>query len=95
MGASQAMFMALTLTYIQAVAPDRLRGRIASLYTLHAGGIMAFTNLGFGFAADAFSAPPILVVTGLLFVTALIGLSAGQRRLRDVYRTGQIATVTT
>ena len=95
MGASQATFMALTLTYVQAVVPDRLRGRIASLYTLHAGGIMAFTNLGFGFAADAFSAPPILLATGLLFVMALIGLSAGQRRLRDVYRTGRVATVTT
>ena len=59
MGASQATFMALTSTYVQSIAPDRLRGRISSLYLLHTGGIMAFANLGYGFTADTFSAPPI------------------------------------
>ena len=91
MGASQATFMALTLTYTMAAAPDRLRGRIASIYVLHAGGIMAFTNLGYGFLADAFSAPPILLVTGTLFIVVLVGLSVAQPTLRRVYRTGQIA----
>ena len=90
MGASQATFMALTNTYVQTVAPDRLRGRISSLYTLHAGGIMAFTNLGYGFLADGFSAPPILLVTGAMFVVALVALSAGQPVLRRVYRTGVV-----
>jgi MFS family permease len=93
MGASQATFMALTNTYVQTLAPDRLRGRIASLYTLHAGGTMAFTNLGYGFVADAFSAPPIFLVTGVLFVVVFVSLSAGQPILRKVYRTGQVAAV--
>jgi len=90
MGASQATFMALTNTYVQTIAPDRLRGRIGSLYTLHAGGVMAFSNLGYGFAADIFSAPPILFVTGALFVVVLVSLSAGQPVLRRVYRTGEV-----
>ena len=90
MGASQATFMALTNTYVQTIAPDRLRGRIGSLYTLHAGGVMAFSNLGYGFAADVFSAPPILFVTGALFVVVLVSLSAGQPVLRRVYRTGEV-----
>ena len=93
MGASQATFMALTDTYVQTVAPDRLRGRIASLYALHAGGIMAFSNLGYGFVADAFSVPPILFTTGVIFIVVLIGLSAGQPLLRQVYRTGRVAVV--
>ena len=92
MGAAQATFMVLTTTYVQSIAPDRLRGRISSLYVLHAGGIMAFSNLGYGFVADAFSAPPILFTTGLLFVVVLVALSAGQNVLRGVYRTGQVAT---
>ncbi|MCH8186459.1 MAG: MFS transporter [Chloroflexi bacterium] len=92
MGASQATFMALTNTYVQSLAPDRLRGRIASLYVLHAGGIMAFSNLGYGFMADAFSAPPILFATGLLFIAVLLALSLGQEVLRRLYRTGQVAT---
>ena len=91
MGASQATFMALTSTYVQTVAPDRLRGRISSLYTLHAGGIMAFSNLGYGFIADAFSAPSILLATGVIFIVMLLALSAGQPALRQVYRTGQVA----
>ena len=91
MGASQATFMALTNTYVQAEAPDRLRGRISSLYTLHAGGIMAFSNLGYGFVADAFSVPPILFTTGVVFIVVLLSLSAGQPVLRQVYRTGHAA----
>ena len=71
--------MALTNTYVQTIAPDRLRGRIASLYTLHAGGIMAFSNLGYGFMADVFSAPQVLLVTAVVFVALLAALSAGQR----------------
>ena len=90
MGASQATFMALTNTYVQTIAPDRLRGRIASLYTLHAGGIMAFSNLGYGFMADVFSAPRVLFVTGALVVVFLVALSAGQPALRRVYRTGEV-----
>lgn len=88
MGASQSTFMALTNTYVQTVAPDRLRGRISSLYILHAGGIMAFANLGYGFLADVFSAPPILLVTGVIFVAVMFALTFGLENLRRVYRTG-------
>ena len=89
MGLSQATMMALTSAYVQTLAPDRLRGRISSLYILFAGGIMAFANLGYGFAADAFSAPPILLITGALFIAAVLALGLGQPILRQVYRTGQ------
>ena len=93
MGSSQAMFMALTNTYVQMLAPDQLRGRISSLYILHAGGIMAFANLGYGFMADQISAPPILLVTGVLFIVFLAGLSASQPQLRKIYGTGQTVPV--
>ena len=90
MGASQGVFMALTSTYVQSIAPDRLRSRISSLYILHAGGIMAFANLGYGFMADAFSAPPILLVTAVIFLVIVVGLSRSQPVLRQVYRTGDV-----
>ena len=92
MGLSQATLMALTSAYIQTLAPDRLRGRISSLYILHAGGIMAFANLGYGIAADFISAAPILFVTGIIFVALVIALAAAQPILRQIYRTGQVAT---
>ncbi len=89
MGLAQATFMALTSAYVQTLAPDRLRGRISSLYILFAGGIMAFANLGYGFAADIFSAPPILLITGALFIAAVLALGLSQPVMRRVYRTGQ------
>jgi MFS family permease len=93
MGAAQSTFMALTNTYIQTVVPDRIRGRISSLYILHAGGVMAFANLGYGFMADTFSAPPILFITGVMFVAVVFSLAVGQADLRRVYRTGRTAPV--
>ena len=90
MGAFQASFMALSSVFVLSISPDRLRGRISSLYVLHAGGIMAFANLGYGFVADAFSAPPIFIVTGVLFVVVMIALGANQPVLRRVYRTGSL-----
>ena len=91
MGASQATFMALTNTYVQVMAPDRLRARISSLYVLHAGGIMAFANLGYGFMADIFTTPPVLITTGALFVVVVVSLAVGQPIMRNIYRTGQTA----
>ncbi len=92
MGISQATMMALTSTYIQTLAPDRLRGRISSLYILHAGGIMAFANLGYGIGADYISASPILFTTGVTFIAFVVLLGVGQPILRQIYRTGQVAT---
>ena len=91
MGASQATFMAITSAYVLTISPDRLRGRISSLYVLHAGGIMAFANLGYGFLADLYNARVIFAITGALFVAVVIGLSSSQPLLRRVYRTGQLA----
>ena len=89
MGGAQSVFMALTTTYVQTLAPDRLRGRISSLYILHAGGIMAFANLGYGFIADVFSAPPILYATGAVFLVFIFAANVSLPDLRRVYRTGQ------
>ena len=89
MGGAQSAFMALTTTYVQTLAPDRLRGRISSLYILHAGGIMAFANLGYGFIADLFSSPPILYATGAMFLVFIFAANTTLPDLRRVYRTGQ------
>ena len=90
MGVSQAGFMALANTYVQRLAPDHLRGRISGIYILHAGGIMAFSNLGYGFAAEFFSARLILSVTGVLFIVVLIAMSMWQPFLRRICNAGRI-----
>jgi MFS family permease len=86
MGASQSTFMALSMTYVQLSAPDKMRGRISSLYILHAGGIMAFANLGYGNLADMFGATEILVVTGFIFLVTYCSMSLVDPILKKVYK---------
>ena len=82
MGASQSTFMALTITYVQLATPDQYRGRVSSLYILHAGGIMAFANLGYGELADTFTAPIVLVITGGLFLIVFSSIGIWDKVLR-------------
>ena len=86
MGATESIFMALTSTYVQLVTPDRLRGRVTSLYILHAGGIMAFANLGYGYLADLYNAPNVLIITGLLLFIFFTGISSTDPILKSVYK---------
>ena len=88
MGGSQSIFMSLTATYVQLVAPDRLRGRVTSLYILHAGGIMAFANLGYGYLSDQFGAPEILVITGVIFIVVFLALRVSDPILKSISRGG-------
>lgn len=90
MGASQAMFMAVTAVLLQQAVPDAVRGRVMSLYLMSAGGIMAVANLGFGTAADRLGAPVLFLVPGLAF-TAIVALTLiGGGTLRAIYREGAI-----
>ena len=91
MGASQSTFMALTMTFVQVFTPDRVRGRVSSLYILHAGGIMAFANLGYGNLADLFGVSEILIVTGVVFLSAFVALVSTAPVLKDVYKGKNIA----
>lgn len=90
MGSSQAMFMAVTAVLLQAVVPDAIRGRVMSLYLMSAGGIMAFANLGFGSAADAWGAPALFFFPGAIFVAVVLVTALTGPHLRRVYRTGAI-----
>ena len=44
MGATQAGFMTITHTMIQSITPDGVRGRVAGVYSMHIGGMMASVN---------------------------------------------------
>ncbi len=94
MGASQATFMAITNTLVQSAVEDRVRGRVSSIYAMHAGGTMAFANLTYGYLADQWGAPIILTITGSLFIAFLFLLSVSRSTLRQVYRSSNAAPVT-
>ncbi|MGH2632500.1 MAG: MFS transporter [Tepidiformaceae bacterium] len=93
MGASQAMFMALSAMFLQETVPDAVRGRVMSLYLMSAGGIMAIANLGFGTAADRWGAPALFWIPGSIFVVAVLASAFMGSNLRRMYRTGRMGEV--
>ena len=87
MGASQAGFMTLTHTMIQSIIPDGIRGRVAGVYSVHIGGMMASANLINGGLADWIDAPLVLMVAGLAFVFVM-AVSWQGITLRQIYTGG-------
>ena len=73
MGFSQAGFMTITHTMIQAIVPDAIRGRVGAIYSVHVGGMMAVANLFNGGMADYFEASLLLAIGGVIFVAVMIG----------------------
>ena len=71
MGATQAGFMTLTHTMIQAIVPDGVRGRVGAIYSVHVGGMMAAANLSNGVLADYIDAPLVLGVGGVGFIVVM------------------------
>lgn len=81
-GASQAMFMAISLTFLQQLAADSYLGRVTGLYNFLASGTMAFLSLGLGGLAGTVVPPVLMTVTGggfMVIVVAMLATSAFRR----------------
>ena len=87
MGASQAGFMTITHTMIQTIVPDGIRGRVAGIYSMHVGGMMASVNLINGGLADYINAPVLLAVGGVMFIVVMF-LSLQRVTIRNIYTQG-------
>jgi MFS family permease len=74
-GATQATFMAISLTYVQELSDEAHRGRVSSVYNFFAGGTMAFLSWGFGGLASVTSPALILLAAGVAF-TLFVGVAA-------------------
>jgi len=83
-GGSQAMFMALTNTFLQLMTPDRVRGRVLGIYLMVGGAVMAFANLATGHLADTYGVTPVLALPALAFI-AIATFSLLGPSLRGVY----------
>ena len=79
--------MTLTHTMIQSIIPDGIRGRVAGVYSVHIGGMMASANLINGGLADWIDAPLVLMVAGLAFVFVM-AVSWQGITLRQIYTGG-------
>ena len=87
MGATQAGFMTLTHTMIQAIVPDGVRGRVGAIYSVHIGGMMASANLFNGVLADRVNAPLLLGVAGAVFIVVMF-ITWNMATFRRIYANG-------
>ncbi|MCY0902725.1 MAG: MFS transporter [Firmicutes bacterium] len=87
-GGSQAVFMTLSLGYIQQMAVKTMRGRVTSFYLVLAGGFMSMANLGYGSLSTVIAPDQIMGSTGLLFmvVVGIYGFFSPQ--FRSLSRSG-------
>ena len=84
MGLTQAPFMSLSITYIQSVVPDAIRGRVSSLFAMSALSLMAMLNMVFGLIADIVGSVPVLLVSGTVFIVVVILAMLFVTKLRRV-----------
>lgn len=87
-GATQASYMALSSTFVQAIVPDAFRGRVMSLYVLLAAGHMAFVNFGFGWLSDGIGVRALLIVPGLLWIVVFVAAVFLLPEVRALVSTG-------
>ena len=87
-GATQASFMALSTTFVQAIVPDAFRGRVMSLYIMLAAGHMAFVNFGFGWLSDGIGVRALLIVPGLVWIAVFLAAAFLLPEVRSLVSTG-------
>ncbi len=87
-GATQASYMTISNTLVQQVVPDRLRGRVMSIFAMLAAGFMAFMNLGFGWLADTVGVRPLMLVPGIAWIVIFALAALFLTEIRHVLRVG-------
>ena len=73
-------------TILQTIVDDRLRGRVASFYTLAFLGVTPLGNLAAGALAGAFGAPFAFALNGVLALLAALWFRGRLPMVRDVLR---------
>ena len=86
-GVSHTGFMTMAIIMIQSVTPDGYRGRVTSIYLIHAGGIMAFSYFANGVLADVFDPGRILIIGAFAFLGVMF-ISVFRPTPRRLYLAG-------
>ena len=83
-GACMVMVFAMLSSLVQLIAPDDMRGRVMSIYTVAFRGGMPLGSLAAGYAATLTSAPTALVVNGVLLSSIAAWFLLKSHSVRDV-----------
>jgi MFS family permease len=85
-GGGMILTAASANTILQTIVEDRLRGRVASFYTLAFLGVAPLGNLAAGALAGAFGTPFTFAMNGVLAVLAALWFRRRLPMVRDVLR---------
>ena len=88
-GVSHTAFMTITTIMIQSVSPDHLRGRITSIYLIHAGGLMSFSYFANGIFADIYGSSYVLGLGSIAFLVVAF-CSWFLQTPRNIYKRGAL-----
>jgi MFS family permease len=78
--------LAASNTVIQTLAPDEMRGRVMSFYTVAFVGMAPFGSLLAGFLAHLFGAPMTVIITGSCVVIGAVWFTTQLKEIRCVMR---------
>jgi MFS family permease len=81
-----------TMTLLQGLAPDELRGRLAGIFSMMFMGLTPFGSLAAGFAAQRFGAPRVLLAGSVLVLGVSVALHAALPRLRGALTASSAVT---
>ena len=83
-GACMVMVFAMLSSLVQLIAPDDMRGRVMSIYTVAFRGGMPLGSLAAGYAATLTSAPTVLITNGVLLSLIAAWFLLKSHGVRDV-----------
>lgn len=89
LGACGSGYMIINQAIVQSIAPEALRGRITSLFSLHTGGVMSFMQLGNSAVAEFLNARGTFLVTGVLLVVIIPAMTVSLPHVSYLTRTGE------
>ncbi|MDA8345089.1 MAG: MFS transporter [Thermaerobacter sp.] len=84
-GASQAMFITLSLAYIQRDVAEAIRGRLVSAFLVVTAGLQALANWLYGLLAGGFRPASLMLVLGVAFVVVVAGYILRSKVFRQIY----------
>ena len=83
-GATLIVVFSMTASLVQHLVPDRLRGRVMSIYMLAFRGGMPLGSLAGGYIASQTSAPSVLFVNGILVSAVAIYFLIRSHGIREL-----------
>jgi MFS family permease len=84
-GSTQAMFMSMTLALIQSSVDNDFRGRATSFYQMITLAPMAAFGWGMGGLADVTAPRPLMAMSGIAFLVAMVAYAAYSPWLRRLF----------